>query len=100
MHVHYFGLTNAPFQYLHRHRGVVAYLGEVHYAKGLYAGVVMNDPMQGKNNGISQIACVATSYFPLINTAVLTGIIKGKEYFHCGAKEKGLMVPIGDIKHI
>ena len=29
-----------------------------------------------------------------------TGIIKGKEYFHCGAKEKGLMVPIGDIKHI
>ena len=29
----------------------MAYLGDVHYAKGLYAGVVMNDPMQGKNNG-------------------------------------------------
>jgi len=59
-----------------RHRGVVAFLGEVHYAKGLYAGVIMNDPSQGKNNGI----------------------IKGMEYFHCGPKEKGLMVPIGDLR--
>lgn len=35
----------------HRDRGVVAFCGTVHYTKGVYVGVIMNDPSAGKNNG-------------------------------------------------
>lgn len=49
-----FGLVcsiNLMLLLCHSHRGVVAFVGEVHYAKGVYAGVVMDDRNVGKNNG-------------------------------------------------
>ena len=32
--------------------GVVAYVGPVEYAKGIYVGVITDNPTDGKNNGI------------------------------------------------
>jgi dynactin complex subunit len=58
-----------------RHEAKIAYIGDVHYAKGVYVGVIMKDPSQGKNNGI----------------------IRGVEYFKCKAHEKGLMLPISEV---
>jgi dynactin complex subunit len=34
-----------------RNKGTVAFVGEVHYAKGVFAGIVMDDPNVGKNDG-------------------------------------------------
>ncbi len=53
----------------------MAYVGDVHYAKGTYVGVVMDDAAQGKNSGT----------------------IRGVEYFIC-PKNRGLMVSLQDIK--
>lgn len=61
-----------------RHTGTVAYVGQVHYAKGLFVGVVMDNKHFGKNHGV----------------------IKGKEYFKCSGTSTGLMVPIADVKKI
>lgn len=63
------------FHFLCRHKGKVAYVGDVHYAKGTYVGVVMDDAAQGKNSGT----------------------IRGVEYFIC-PKNRGLMVSLQDIK--
>ena len=57
---------------------MVAYVGPVHYAKGIFVGVIMDQKEAGKNNGI----------------------IKGKEYFKCIGSSTGLMVPIVDIKKL
>ena len=59
-----------------RHRGTVAFVGEVHYVKGMYVGVVMDDRTVGKNDGV----------------------VKGVEYFRCKSGEKGLMVPINEVR--
>lgn len=58
-----------------RHAGKVAFIGDVHYAKGTYVGVVMDDPSQGKNSGV----------------------VRGVEYFSC-PRNRGLMVSLQDIK--
>jgi dynactin complex subunit len=58
-----------------RHQGKVAFIGDVHYAKGTYVGVVMKDPAQGKNSGT----------------------VRGVEYFRCKPSERGLMVPLMDV---
>jgi dynactin complex subunit len=58
--------------------GRVAFTGPVHYTKGLYVGVIMDDTTAGKN----------------------TGFIKGKEYFQCSPKQRGLMVPLVDVRLI
>ena len=34
-----------------RETGTVAFVGEVQYAKGIFVGVVMDNPKAGKNNG-------------------------------------------------
>lgn len=39
-----------------RHLGTVMFVGDVHYAKGTFAGVVMDDSAIGKNNG--KISCI------------------------------------------
>lgn len=38
--------------YFDRHTGKAAFVGSVHYAKGTYVGVVMDDAETGKNNGM------------------------------------------------
>jgi dynactin complex subunit len=58
-----------------RHKGKVAFVGDVHYAKGIFVGVVMDDPKQGKNSGT----------------------VRGVEYFSC-PNNRGLMVSAQDIK--
>lgn len=35
-----------------RYSGKVAYVGPVHYAKGIFVGVITDDPACGKNNGM------------------------------------------------
>lgn len=40
-----------------RHTGKAAFVGSVHYAKGTYVGVVMDDAETGKNNGEHTVAC-------------------------------------------
>eukprot|EP01041_Mallomonas_annulata_P007628 gene7628-15615_t len=56
-----------------KQQGTVAFIGPVHYAEGVYMGVVMDQPL-GKNNGT----------------------IKGKKYFSCSA-DKGLMLRADDV---
>jgi dynactin complex subunit len=76
----------------HSHRGVVAFVGEVHYAKGVYAGVVMDDRNVGKNNG------ELVFWFLVVSLHLFcAGTIKGIEYFRCGSTEKALMVPINEV---
>lgn len=56
-------VTNACVCVYCRHRGVVAFVGEVHYAKGVYVGVICNDRSVGKNNGeLSCSICCAGPY--------------------------------------
>jgi dynactin complex subunit len=54
----------------------VAFRGMVHYAKGIFLGVVTDDS-SGKNNGT----------------------IKGHKYFEC-ARTKGLMVKLAEAKKV
>ncbi|KAJ1427334.1 CAP Gly-rich domain-containing protein, partial [Ochromonadaceae sp. CCMP2298] len=58
--------------------GLVAFVGPVHYAKGVYVGVVMDSPEAGKNKGT----------------------IKGTEYFTCPGRSMGLMVTLNEIQKI
>lgn len=60
-----------------RETGVVAFVGDVHYAKGIYLGIVMDNSRVGKNNGT----------------------IKGVKYFSCPKGSLALMAPITDVKH-
>ena len=55
----------------------VAFIGEVHYAKGEFAGLVMQDKSKGKNDGS----------------------VKGQRYFTC-AKGQGLMVKARDVTKV
>eukprot|EP00428_Durinskia_dybowskii_P063618 CAMPEP_0170385046 /NCGR_PEP_ID=MMETSP0117_2-20130122/16312_1 /TAXON_ID=400756 /ORGANISM="Durinskia baltica, Strain CSIRO CS-38" /LENGTH=399 /DNA_ID=CAMNT_0010640815 /DNA_START=13 /DNA_END=1212 /DNA_ORIENTATION=- len=57
-----------------RYMGTVAFVGNVHYAKGTFVGVVMDHIEDGKNNGT----------------------VKGTEYFKCPGNSKGLIVPLSD----
>lgn len=59
-----------------RYGGRAAYVGNVHYTKGTFVGVIMDDPADGKN----------------------TGTVRGVEYFTCSGRQKGLMVALSDIK--
>ena len=84
----------------------MAYLGEVHYAKGVFAGVVMDNSDAGKNNGESD------SNFVLLQSAVamingdfkicihFSGTVKGVEYFKCPGGSKGLVLPLADVVKI
>ena len=47
---------------MNRYTGTLAFIGEVHYTKGIYAGVVMDKPEAGKNKGIvpQEFAYVST----------------------------------------
>jgi dynactin complex subunit len=36
--------------------GAVAYVGNVHYAKGIYVGVIMDHALDGKNDGTGRYA--------------------------------------------
>lgn len=57
-------------------RGTVAFIGEVHYTRGVYCGIVV-DGAGGKNNGT----------------------IKGVQYFSC-PERKGLMVKLDEVRKI
>ena len=35
-----------------RYVGTVAFVGPVHYAKGIFVGVITDDPTSGKNDGM------------------------------------------------
>ena len=37
--------------YIYSRTGTVLFAGPVHYAKGMFAGLVMDDPGHGKNSG-------------------------------------------------
>jgi dynactin 1 len=55
-------------------KATVHFIGDVHYAKGTFCGVVTNDPTKGKNDGS----------------------VKGTRYFTC-PKGRGLMVKLRDV---
>lgn len=57
-----------------RHKGTLAFVGSVHYAKGLFAGVELDDPA-GKNNGT----------------------VKGHSYFKC-KPHHGMLVRPWDVE--
>ena len=43
-----------------RHQGLLMFIGEVHYARGIFYGVVVDDLSVGKNNGT--FVCTDTDY--------------------------------------
>jgi curved DNA-binding protein CbpA len=55
----------------------VAFIGPVHYAKGDFAGIIMNNPAKGKNDGS----------------------VKGERYFTT-TKGRGLMVKLRDVTKV
>jgi dynactin complex subunit len=55
--------------------GRVAYVGEVHYTKGVFCGIVVSGRGGGKNNGT----------------------LKGMQYFACPERQ-GLMVKLEEVK--
>jgi dynactin complex subunit len=71
----FLSFINTIFFNTDRHEGKVAFVGEVHYAKGIYVGIIMKDSEHGKNNGT----------------------VRGTEYFQCKGKEKGLMLPLSEV---
>lgn len=82
-----------------RHTGVVAYVGTVHYAKGVYVGVVMDDDTVGKNNGkLSQSTSFA--FHQCIPHHLLAGSVKGITYFKCPTNKKALLVAVGEVEKI
>lgn len=83
-----------------RHTGKAAFVGPVHYAKGTYVGVVMDDAQTGKNNGKHTPyinLCFAYLRLLLFMVHVIQGVIKETEYFKCPPGTKGLMVPLSDV---
>jgi PAS domain-containing protein len=58
-------------------QGIVAYVGEVHFADGLWVGIQLTGPSIGKGN--------------------IDGSIKGKRYFSDVGRNNGYMAPIHDV---
>ena len=61
-----------------RHQGLLMFIGEVHYARGIFYGVVVDDLSVGKNNGT--FVCTGTDYC----TAFLFAKALTGTYFSCG----------------
>ena len=74
----------------------MAYVGTVHYADGLFVGVVM-DMTVGKNNGKSSHNTFFRYQF--IYSLSMEGCIKGERYFTC-PNDRGLMLRAEDLKLI
>lgn len=83
------------FNYFSRYTGRVAFIGPVHYTKGLFVGVITDDPSWGKNNGTALILFIC-----FYNVLYLIGVVRGVEYFKCNGNQKGLMASISDVKKL
>src|SRR5689334_5006096 len=62
-------------------RGRVVYLGDVHFAKGDWAGVSLDHPMGGWDKDNHKFLCHLTNVPELLGNH--DGMIKGKRYFQC-----------------
>lgn len=77
----------------------MAFVGEVHYSKGVFCGVIVTGS-GGKNNGM--VCFPSTNYYAKhswLKYAVLIGTIKGHKYFTC-AEKKGLMVKLDEVRRV
>ena len=68
------GLQSAVFVN-NKQKGIVKYIGNVHFAAGVYIGVECEVPGQGENDGS----------------------VNGQEYFRCKSK-CGLLVPVEEVR--